>query len=190
MNPLPSIQVFCYGSLLNRASLGRALAREVGLGALVPARLAGYARTWDGSAEVVVAARPGAPIVARFLDLRATPGAWVNGALVRVTADELVALRERERGYGVHDVSSAVTCAPVSARVLTFAGRLGSASAEGTIVLGEYVALVEAGCAALGAEFLAEFRRTTAPITAPVVAGPYRFVDTAQNARTTWGEPK
>ncbi len=173
--------VFGYGSLVNLRSLSKALAREVAASELRPAWLHGFRRAWIAS-ELVIAAGHEGGVLARFFDLEAAPAARVNGAIVQVTDAELAALTTREKSYDRLDVSAAISGAPSGATIVTFVGRV---ARPGAITLRAYVALVEEGFAALGAAHLADFRADLT-LPPPVVDGPYRFVDEAQNARTTW----
>jgi hypothetical protein len=174
------VWIFGYGSLVNRASLGRALGRDVFDAR--PAWLAGWRREWTASSRVIAAGYDQG-VLARFFDLRADPATRVNGIVVAVTDAELTALTVREQGYDRIDVSTAISGAPEGATVLTFVGR---APAPGAITLSAYLRLVEDGFAALGGTCLADFRATTPPAPPPIVDGAYRFADAAQNALTTW----
>jgi hypothetical protein len=166
--------VFGYGSLVNLASLARALGRAAMAPAdVTPARLAGWRRVWTSSDLVVV---DGRELRARFLDLAPRAGARVNGVLVRVSLEELASLRVRERGYREHEVTVDGT------RAVLFAG---GSQPPGVATLAGYLALVEDGFAAFGDAFLAEYRATTDTPPPPIVAGAYRFADAAQNALTT-----
>jgi hypothetical protein len=175
--------VFGYGSLVHRGSLAKGLGRAVVDGDLVPATLRGYRRVWGAGGLVACEGRPGVTH-ARFLDLEPDVAACVNGALVRVTPAEFEGLLVREKGYAVYDVTRLVDAPGPDARCVAFASGAGTVHA-GEVVLGEYVRLVEEAFAALAPGELERFRALTDAPGVPVVPGRYRFVDPAQNARTS-----
>lgn len=174
--------LFGYGSLVNPRSLARALGRDAASG-YVRGWLRGFARTWGSAERVITADRPDG-VLARFLDLERRDGAQVNGLCILITDQEVETLRVRERAYQLLDVGDAARGVPAGARVITFAG----APRTGEVTLREYVRLVEDGFAGFGDDFLAEFRASTPPAPPPIVDGPYRFADPAQNALTTWSD--
>jgi Gamma-glutamyl cyclotransferase, AIG2-like len=97
-----------------------------------------------------------------FLDIRAEPGAWVNGACVPVDAATLAALDARERNYERVEVTGQVE--PDLGRTWAYAGRAdsraryGAALAAGRCVVARpYLDVVESGFRALGGweDFLA-----------------------------------
>lgn len=104
-----------------------------------------------------------------FLDIEPDAGATVNGLAIPVDAESLMALDARERRYMRLDVSSAFK--PVLAHPLhAYVGRKDArerarsdSAGEPIVVSDEYLARVRRAFAALGAEALAEFDRTTEP---------------------------
>ncbi|WP_157612459.1 gamma-glutamylcyclotransferase family protein [Ruania albidiflava] len=124
--------VFGYGSLLHPDSLRRTLP-EVDLDACIPARAAGLLRCFDvafpndGSQQDKAYYDTGGSRPSRVLlcNLRPSPTARVNGVCIPVDADDLDALRARERRYAPQQI--AVEPYPgwphPEAEVLAFLGR-------------------------------------------------------------------
>jgi gamma-glutamylcyclotransferase (GGCT)/AIG2-like uncharacterized protein YtfP len=118
--------VFAYGSLVQGPPLREAYLR-------------GHRRTWGVAMENAVSlpgykyyldatdgSRP--DVFVTFLDLVEEPGARVNGALLPVDAELLIALDRRERNYQRRDVTGAVELAQRGARA--GAGAWGGALSE------------------------------------------------------------
>ncbi len=175
--------VFGYGSLAHRGSLSKGLQRPISDADLTPATLLGYRRIWGASEEVLCASQPGTT-TARFLDLVRREGGEVNGVLVPVTPDELSSLVIREKAYALHDVTGRVRSTADAGRIVTFASPPGT-HFVGSVVLAEYVRLVEEAFEALAPGERARFRQLTELPPVPVIEGLYRFVDPEQNARTS-----
>ncbi|MGI9646311.1 MAG: gamma-glutamylcyclotransferase family protein [Ilumatobacteraceae bacterium] len=110
-----SAWVFGYGSLAAPESIARTIRRPVQRERdLLAADLAGYARRWNyGSLQLRGDwQHEGTDVVGGVvisLGLTADDGDATNGALVRVTADELAELDWRERDYERTDVTARIT---------------------------------------------------------------------------------
>jgi Gamma-glutamyl cyclotransferase, AIG2-like len=177
--------LFAYGSLLGRGD-GRG-----GEGPrpeqLQPALLAGYRRTWnvamDNSQSIPgykqyldPATGEPAPGFVVFLNIVADDQRRVNGALMQVSASQLVALDQRERNYERTDVSAAL----VDAVPGTVWAYLGSSDALARFRAGQrtrtamidraYLEAVRRGFATLGQDTAALFDALTDPPPCPVMA--------------------
>lgn len=147
----------------------------------VPCSLHGYGRTWgvamnnwEGGEAVKHFVDPAGNrprVVVAYLDLEERLGASVNGLAVPVDAGRLEELDRREVNYGRIEVSGALE-PRLEGRAFIYAGtdagreRRRRPAAE--VVVGtEYVARVRDAFEALGPEALAEFERTTEPISLP-----------------------
>lgn len=174
------IAVFGYGSLVDPASAGMTLGREVPPSALVT--LPGWKRRWsiwrdNRTFEKTFAINPGGEIPAAIVGLNierddggdGTPAP--NGALVEVTEAELDRLDLRELRYERVDVTEEAA-APGFDLVVAFTSQPEHYSAmppEGAVILAPYVRTVEAAFALIGVEALADYRESTGPPPAPVV---------------------
>ena len=117
--------VFAYGSLL---PAGHAVLPE----GAVAADLVGWRRSWSVAMDNGVdlpgykhyedpgGERP--DVMVCYLDVDECPGAVVNGVALRVGADELPALDERERNYERREVTGQLD-ARLGGRVWTYVGR-------------------------------------------------------------------
>ncbi len=110
-----SVWVFGYGSLASPESIARTIRRPVHRERdLLAAELAGYARRWNyGSKQLRgdwhhdgTEVRGGVVI---SLGLAVADGEATNGAIVRVTADELAELDWRERDYERTEITALIT---------------------------------------------------------------------------------
>ncbi|MDB4948940.1 MAG: hypothetical protein JWM27_1589 [Gemmatimonadetes bacterium] len=182
-----SVALFGYGSLMDPASAGRMLGREVAAAELVPATLRGYVRTWT-LRERVVAEAAGGEVTAVFLDLSPAPGRRVNGVLMRLSDAEMAFARVREKNYDAVDVTALVHPSPDetalgAAPVWTFIARPAFVARPGDgemFVMERYERKVEAACARFGPRFREEFAASTVPADLPRLAGGYVFVDAEQ----------
>lgn len=169
--------VLGYGSLINRYSIARTLARIPEPQELLPVVLMGYERVWDYTTRIRMEV-PEEDHNAVFLNLRAKPGAEVNGVIFSVDDHEMKLLMARERYYDPVDVTHALDRhfgAPVSTFICTDPAHL-AGEMHDACVTEQYMHIVRSGCAALGPEFTAHFERTTRPFPFPVVKGAYRFI--------------
>ncbi|HTZ86135.1 MAG TPA: gamma-glutamylcyclotransferase family protein [Solirubrobacteraceae bacterium] len=165
-----------------------------------PARLRDHRRAWNVAMDNALTlpgykyyldARDGSrpEVHVAFLNLLAAPGHVVNGMLVPVEADQLSALDRRERNYLRHEVTelsetggglgseSESGAAATPARVWTYYGRpeacrrFEDGRRAGCVVVDQaYLENVRAGFAALAADGLAEFERSTEPHGCRVLA--------------------
>ncbi len=150
----------------------------------VPGRLRGFRRTWGAAmnnwdaandpkhfVERGTGGRPRSRVV--YLDIEPSEGASVNGLAIPVDAARLDALDAREVNYTRIEVTSAVEPV-VTQRVFAYVGtdaahaRCRQGAADGDAVVSrDYVAAVREAFERLGPDALAEFDRTTAPLTFP-----------------------
>ena len=117
--------IFAYGSLV---PAGHATLPE----GAVAADLHGWRRTWavamDNSLDVPDYKHYVAPdghrpdLMVCYLDIHEHPGAVVNGVALKVGADELPALDERERNYERRDVSGHLSVR-LGGRIWAYVGR-------------------------------------------------------------------
>jgi hypothetical protein len=148
--------------------------------------LRGYRRTWnvamDNSRAIpgykqyvdpATGTRPNCFVV--FLNIVPDRGASVNGAMFRVSADELDELDERERNYERIEVSSRLAEAVVGT-VWSYAGSEAGVARyeEGrrtgrAVISAAYHDDVRCGFATLGHHAAAEFDRLTEPPPCPIV---------------------
>jgi hypothetical protein len=108
-----------------------------------------------------------------FLDIEEEAGATVNGLAVPVDAPRLAEFDAREVNYLRFDLSSSFEL-PLEHPVFAYRAtdgaraRLEAGAADGDVVVSrEYVQLVRDAFAGLGDGELAEFERTTEPLTFP-----------------------
>ena len=164
--------VFAYGSLVDPASAGRTLGRE--LPAPQPARLCGWARRWtlvrdNLRSEKTFAIDPGGEVPPWVLGLNIEPhegsdGDGPNGALIELSDAELRRLDLREIRYDRIDVTGSVAGAGGFDRVVSYTAKRSHHSPEppdGAVVFGTYVRAVEAAFAALGRGELDAYLDTT-----------------------------
>jgi hypothetical protein len=150
--------VFAYGSLMCPASLLGSLP-DVALDECVPARCAGFTRTFDvafpndGSQpdKAYFDERGGRPEHVLFANL-ADDGGVANGVCVPVREEDLGVLHDRERRYELVDVSDRVVGYPgvpgPAGEVLAFLGRAEFRALERAatgVVPRSYAAAVESG---------------------------------------------
>ena len=175
------VWIFGYGSLVSPASITRTIGREVdptdGFG---EASLSGFGRRWnygsmhlrgdwvDGELQV----RNGLVV---SLGLEVADDEHCNGAIVRVTADELAALDWRERDYERVDVTDRITVDRPVGRIDTYVPRpsaveryLAARDDRRAAIRRSYWELVHTAFEALGGEHLERFTSTPAP-DVPVV---------------------
>lgn len=181
--------VFGYGSLVSPDSVGSTIGRPVDVeSGFAAAVLRGYGRswnygslrqraTWDGPHGRVESG------IVVSLGLVAQTSESVNGAVVRVGADELAELDRRESDYDRVDVTErverigdAVTVA-VPSRVFTYVPRASAieryeqARVEFRAAVRQgYVDLVERAFASLGVQASDRYRQTTPAPDVPIVA--------------------
>lgn len=179
--------VFGYGSLISAESLSRGLQRTVGIGALIPAWLVDFSRTWSVK-EQVFSDHLGRVIDAVFLNVEAQPGARTNGVLAQLNRAELEYLKKREKNYACLDITPLIIFDPGgnandTYQVFTFSctgEHKVDPTGEGLYVMRRYVAMVEAACLSLGEAFYQDYLHTTQPVPFELVEGTYSFVDAAQ----------
>src|SRR6185295_3752736 len=146
--------VFAYGSLVDPASVGRTLGRE-----LPPpraARLRGWGRRWtllrdNLRSEKTFAVDPGGEVPPWVLGLNLEPqesgDEGPNGALIELSEAELERLDLREIRYDRIDVTGSVAEADGFDRVVSYTAKPAHHAPEppvGAVVLGTYVRAVEA----------------------------------------------
>jgi len=163
--------VFAYGSLVDPASVGRTLGRE-----LPPpraARLRGWGRRWtllrdNLRSEKTFAVDPGGEVPPWVLGLNLEPqesgDEGPNGALIELSEAELERLDLREIRYDRIDVTGSVAEADGFDRVVSYTAKPAHHAPEppvGAVVLGTYVRAVEAAFAALGDGELDVYLQTT-----------------------------
>lgn len=172
--------VFGYGSLVSAESVGVTIDREVTIGdGFEPAVLHGYGRCWNYGSLRQRADWHGAhgEVTAGIvvsLGVMPDPDRWANGAIVRVTPDELARLDRRESDYDRVDVTESMRYdrppepGTEPRAVVTYVPRRSAIERyerhrrDGTAaVRAGYVTLVEEAFAALGGTHLADYRATT-----------------------------
>lgn len=162
--------LFAYGSLVDPASARQTLLRDVE--ALGPARLRGWRRRWtvarDNLASEKTFASADGALPAFCLGLSLEPAAGdqgANGVLLPLADEELSRLDLREVRYRRVDVSGAEDVElPYGARVYAYLARPEHHAADpppGSVVIGTYLATVEAAFARLGVDQLELYRETT-----------------------------
>jgi hypothetical protein len=167
-----SLAVFAYASLVSPASAEMTLRRPVEIAAL--ARLEGWARGWtvgrDNLAAEKTFARPDGTLPRHILTLNLDtyPNTRApNGALIEVSEAELHRLDLRElRHRRVEVTGSVVAAAAEFDTVFAYRARPEHhypEPPEDAVIIATYPAAVEAAFAALGADQLDIYRRTTAP---------------------------
>lgn len=182
--------VFAYGSLLDPDSVARTVGRPVAPSDLVDAVLLDHQRDW----EIRIPVRSlvlKVELDALFLDLVPRAGAYVNGAILPATDDDIQRLAHREAQYELVDVSAQVI-APIPARVVTFRGRAEHRHSRDGIrcaVPERYREWVGRTVAARGPVFAERFAATTCPPAADAFPGEYTFADPAQAAATARTAP-
>ncbi|HEX4483220.1 MAG TPA: gamma-glutamylcyclotransferase family protein [Solirubrobacteraceae bacterium] len=182
---MPEQHVFGYGSLTRYGEAARAVSPRT-------CRLRGHRRSWNVAMDNTLdvpgykhylsddgSSRPS--VFVTFLNVVAAPGAAVNGVLLAVDEEELLALDRRERNYERVEVGELLD-EPVAGRVWCY---VGSAPARERFELGlaRGAAIVDAryrdgvreGFALLGSEALAEFDASTEAPRCEVV--PLRRID-------------
>ena len=172
--------VFAYGSLVSRASIASTLGREAA--GVWPATLPGWRRRFSlmrdnrRSEKTFALANGSIPDWVLSLNLEQAAGeVGSNGALIEVSADELLRLDRRELRYDRVDVTAAAIASagtPAFDRVHTFSAKpenLAPDGLSGAVVLRSYVAAVEAAFAELGQEDLDAYIASTEAPAADVV---------------------
>ena len=146
---------------------------------LRPTIVDGVARTWTAASEVRVNGGKGAEtMTALFLDLSEAANAKCNGALLKVTVEELLQLDKREKHYERIVVQAEWDGTVVPA--WTYAVPMARKTRQGVVLEG-YVALIEEALRSYSVEFNTMFWKSTEPFRTPLVAGTYSFVDPQQN---------
>lgn len=184
--------LFGYGSLISAASVSKSLRRSVQPEELLACQLGGYRRDWEIAIPVIFDDEYEAN--ALFLDVQPTADSFVNGVLLQVSADELAILAAREAQYDTIEVTANIRYTentgavdPLASQVFTFCGkpqhRTGATAGE-CVLPARYHRLVTDAVASRGSEFEAEFWASTAPVTAPLREGGYRFSNPAQELAT------
>jgi cation transport regulator ChaC len=175
--------VFGYGSLVALESLAVTLGRD--LEVVLPAELRGWRRRWsllrdNLTAEKTFALADGS-LPGHILGLNVEAegedeAGPVNGALVELTAAELERLDRRELRYDRVDVTAAIAVTggdQAPGQVWTYTAKrpqhFAPTPPPGAVILASYVAIVEAGFAALGEGQRERFRLTTGPLPTEVV---------------------
>lgn len=176
------IACFGYASLMNRASLARALHRPIARGELKKATLEGFKRVWRARSDLYFSQlnKQGAGV---FLDLIESPGDSVNGALAFITEEEMAKLQRREATYRMIDVTDRIKPLTGAVRVVTFVARdtdYVAPGASNAYVPARYIAMIDAAAEEFGPAFRRAFWRGTAPHTFPVAEGAYSFTDPDQ----------
>ena len=175
------LAVFGYGSLVSRASIAETLGHEAPTP--IPARLAGWRRRWsiyrvNTAHEKVFERADGKPfehVVGLNIERAADAGEdeWPNGALVRITDEELERLDLREVRYDPIEVTEGVIADGAGFdRVYAFTAKEGHFAEEtppGSIIIASYVQACEAAFNELGPKAWEEFLTTTGEFPAPVV---------------------
>jgi len=158
-----------------------------------PAALEGFRRVWDVAMDNTVdlpgykhyvspetGERP--EVFVTFLNLAPEPGGCVNGVLLPVSDDDLLALDRRERNYDRVDVTERVS-GDAEATVWTYVGSAAGRRRYETgrrtgraVVCRAYRDAALHGFAALGSQALTDFGGSTAQPGCPVVD--LRRVDT------------
>jgi hypothetical protein len=177
-----SIAVFGYGSLVSRASIATTLGHDAS--PPVPARLAGWRRTWTLVRDNARAEKGFAPIESDPFDFclglnlerapDAAPDEWPNGALIELTEAELDRLDLRELRYDRVDVTADVRTEgqPRFGAVVGYVAKPENFAAHPpprSVVLASYMRACETAFDELGPDELVTFARTTGPAPVPVV---------------------
>jgi len=175
------LAIFAYASLVDPTSARETLGHDVDP---MPARLTGWRRRWSIARDNLAAEKTFALTedgsLPRFcLGLNIEPvsedSEAPNGALIRVSAADLVRLDRRELRYDRVEVSESVDERPAGVeRVFAYtskAERFAAEPPEWAVILAPYVRTVETAFAQLGADQLEAYRRTTEPPPVPVVEG-------------------
>jgi cation transport regulator ChaC len=183
VSPTPDSQVdyvFGYGSLVE---LTAPLALAGRTFPAVPGRLEGFRRwwgtamnNWEATAAEKHFVDPGSDrkprIKVAYLDIEERPGSTVNGLAIPVDARRLAELDVREINYSRTDVSPAFEPA-IPHRVFAYVGTAAARercrrTPDAAIhVSRQYVSRIRRAFAALGADELAEYERTTEPSRFP-----------------------
>lgn len=168
------IGLFAYGSLVDPASAGRTLGRE--MPAPRPARLRGWRRRWslvrdNLRSEKTFAIEPGGELPPWILGLNIEPqegnedaAEAPNGALLELSEAELERLDLREMRYDRIEVGDAVAEADGFDVVVAYTAKPNHHAPEpppGAVVFATYIRAVEAAFAALGDGEWDAFLRTT-----------------------------
>jgi cation transport regulator ChaC len=178
--------VFGYGSLVSPVSLARTIGRHPVDGEMFAAVLAGFGRRWNyGSLRQRAdwhgphgAVRQGVVV---SLGLEALDDERCNGAVVKVTDDELALLDWRESDYERTDVTDQVVAdgGVPAGPIVTYVprpsaiDRYRSARDERRAAIRRsYVDLVDDAFAALGGDHLDQYRTGTRPPDVPIVDFP------------------
>jgi cation transport regulator ChaC len=181
--------IFGYGSLLSRASLERTLGREY-TPALQTASLRGWRRTWDvRQPNRAFYAETDAghfyPENILYLNVTAHPGSVLNGVIIVVMLEELLALDQREWMYDRLAVTKDFQDARINdGDVFLYVAKpefviRNVRSPRTAAVRATYLAIVEAGLAELGVAFRADYERSTDPVPGHLVIDD--FLDPGQS---------
>ncbi len=178
----PLMYLFSYGSLINRTSAESVLKRQVTQQDLVPALLRDYLRCWSAREDLFFEAL-GREATGVFLDLHHAPGSQLNGVLIKITAEELVRLKLREKNYNCLDVSQLLYAPQPAGEIFTFVCRPEHRVRPDQVdayIPQRYIDMVRSGCLAVGADFLNLYDATTEASELPILNGAYRFLDPIQ----------
>ncbi|MHB8254048.1 MAG: gamma-glutamylcyclotransferase family protein [Acidiferrobacter sp.] len=167
--------IFGYGSIMEIASAERAVKRPIP--DMADAILLDYRRDWSAQEMVKI---DDEPFSAAFLNLRKTPGAYVNGVVFGVTEQDLSNFDKREKNYARVDVTENIAC-PLGDTVWTYISA--PAGPGATACLTVYLSMIADACRARGPVFVDQYRMTTEPPPVPARAGRYTFLDRAQSDR-------
>jgi cation transport regulator ChaC len=175
------LAVFAYASLVDPASAGVTLGRDV---EVLPARATGWRRRWSTVRDNLAAEKTFAraddgslPPFCLGLNLEPAPAddEGPNGALIRVSEAELRRLDLRELRYDRVELSGSIEDGPTGVdRVVAYTAKpqhLAPAPPPGAVILAPYLETVEAAFANLGPDQLELYRRTTEAPPAPIVEG-------------------
>jgi cation transport regulator ChaC len=179
--------VFGYGSLVSPTSIARTIGRPVERSAgFAAARLHGFGRRWNyGSMHQRGDWHGPHGLVEQgivvSLGVERSDREACNGAVVRVTGEELDLLDWRERDYERTDVSDnvVVETGELQARIVTYVPRQTAIDRYRTArdelraaIRYSYVTIVDEAFAALGGGHLDEYRDGTPPPDVPIVDFP------------------
>src|SRR5690606_21811483 len=150
-------------SMVDPASAGRTLRRDVAPNELTEAILLDHRRDWGIHIPVTVEGDD-SERDARFLDVVPCPGHYVNGAVLRVTEPELRSLQVREAQYDLVEVTGAIALldpgADRSLSVFTFIAKPEFRQPRAWVRVGiprRYVDLVDNAITARGQRFAEQF---------------------------------
>jgi cation transport regulator ChaC len=174
------IFVFAYGSLMNPNSIRKSI-RLTHESSTKTACLYGYARGWFSQSEVVLQGNEEkGHVPAAFLGLKRQHEAYCNGILVPVSNADLRTLDLREKGYVRVEVSPLVFPS-VEGQIFAYVVQDQSPPPEWSLVLRDYVRVIEEALEHYGVQFKDEFHLTTVGHHFKESEQGYRFYDSEQN---------